>query len=225
MRFVFLIFTALLLTGCASNDYAQYAKTQEAIQVAKSNAEVARFNALATIAKEGDSASKVAAVMALALGGNAGGSQQTSTVAAPERNQALQWASILVPSVTQIYGIRANADVAMRSSDNATLTSIATTNGFVGLAARIQAPGATYTISGNSGASSGTSAVSGNSGSNSGTSAISGNSGDDSGNATSVPTVVNQPTPVIVTQPPPTVVNPVVVNQPPPIVVTPVTTP
>ena len=126
MRFVFFMLAALLLTGCATGEYAQYAKTQEAIEVAKSNAQIARYQALGTIARDGDSTSKVAAVMALALGGN--NQQQGTAVTAPERNQALQWASILVPGLTQIYGIRSNANVAIKASDNAALTSIATTN-------------------------------------------------------------------------------------------------
>lgn len=180
MRYALLAFIFIAITGCASGDYVQYAKAQENIEVAKAQAQAARYKALGEIAKEGDSTSKVAAVMALALGSSQGGTQGNAPVAAPERNQALQWASILLPSLTQIYGIRSNADVAIRSSDNAAATSIATTNGFIGLAGKIQAPGATYNISGNSGVNS--------------------------GNATSTPTVVNQPTPVIVTQPAPVIV-------------------
>ena len=205
MRYILLVFALLTLSACASGDYSQYAKAQENIEVAKANAQSTRYKALGEIAKDGDPTSKVAAVMALALGSSQGGGQGTTTLAAPERNQALQWASILVPGLTQIYGIRANADVAMRSSDNAATTSIATTNGFVGLASKIQAPGATYTISGNS--------------------------GQNSGNATATPTVVDQPapvivnpaTPVIVTQPPP-----IIVTQPAPVIVpqsTPTATP
>jgi hypothetical protein len=197
MKTLLAVFLALALTGCASTEYVQYAKTQEAIAVAKGNADAAKYKAMSDIALSGDSAAKVAAVMAMALG--QGGASQGPQIAAPAPNAALQWASILVPSITQMYGIRANADVAMRSSDNAASTSIATTAGFVGLAGQIQAPGATTTISGNSGA----------------------NSGD----ATSTPTVVTAPDPLVVTQPAPVIVTqpaPLVVTQPVPVIVKPV---
>lgn len=229
MRYLLLFFALLTVSGCASTDYIQYAKTQEAIEVSKSQAQTARYQALGQIAKDGDSASKVTSVMALALAGSEGNNSQASTMAAPQPNQALQWASILVPGLTQIYGIRANASVANKASDNAAATSIATTAGFVGIAGKIQAPGAisttNTTTSGNSGAYSGTTA--GNSGAYSGT--VAGNSGANSGNATATPTVVNQPapvivqpaTPIVVTQPAPTIVNPVVVTQPPPVIVNP----
>jgi hypothetical protein len=199
--FILAAVTLLLfaLAGCQSTEYIKYAETQQIIGVAKANAESEKYKALSKIAESGDTSAKVAAVMGLAMG-NASGGAASSTMAPPPPNQLLQWASILVPGLVQVYGIRTNADVAMRSSDNAAATSIATTAGFVGLAAKIQAPGATYTISGNSGA----------------------NSGD----ATSTPTVVNQPAPVVVqptvvNQPAPVVVQPTVVNQPAPVIVPP----
>ena len=231
MKTLLAIIIALALTGCASPDYAQYAKAQEAIATAKGQADAARYKAMADIAASGDSAAKVAAVMALALGqGGAGPAQQ---IAAPAPNAALQWASILVPSITQMYGIRANADVAMRSSDNAASTSIATTAGFVGLAGQIQAPNvSTVTTTNNDRNDSTVGAVSNVGAVTSTTSTVGANSGANSGNsgrlaggyitdATSTPTVVTAPDPVIVTQPAPLVVNapaPIVLTQPPPIV-------
>lgn len=189
-----ILLTALVLAGCASPDYAQYTKAQESIATSKSHADVARYKAMSDIAASGDSAAKVAAVMALAMGqNNANAAQQ---IAAPQPNQALQWASILVPGLTQIYGIRANADAAMRSSDNAAATSAATTAGFVGIASKIQTagPSYSYTYGANSGANSG------NSGRLAGTTMT---------DATSAPTVVYQPAPVVVQ---PVIVDPVVVQ-------------
>jgi hypothetical protein len=124
MRYLVIIL-ALALTACASPDYAQYAKSTEA-------ASIARSQALATIAQSGDTAA-VAATMALALG--AGQSQ----LQAPQPNQLLQWAQILVPGLVQAYGIKQNANVAINASDNAASTSQATTAGFVGIAGLIQA--------------------------------------------------------------------------------------
>lgn len=132
----------LSLAGCSTtSEYAQYSKAQSDIATAKANSETARYNALAAIAKDGTDSARVAAVMALALGGNNSQAQQ-APIAAPQRSEALQWASILIPSVTQVYSIRSNAAVAMNANDNAAATSIATTHGFVGLAGKIQAPAA-----------------------------------------------------------------------------------
>lgn len=143
MKLAIITLAALALTGCASGEYAQYSKAQVDIATAKSTADTARYAALASIAKDGDGASKVAAVMALALGGNT--QAQTAPIAAPQRSDALMWASILVPGITQAYAIGKSADVAINSSNNAMLTSTATTAGFVGIASQIQAPGAITT--------------------------------------------------------------------------------
>ena len=120
-----IIAMAIALAGCASPEYLQYAKSTEA-------ASIARSNALMKIAESGDTAA-VAATMALALG--AGQSQ----LQAPQPNQLLQWAQILVPGMVQAYGIKQNANVAINSSNNAAATSQATTAGFVGIAGLIQA--------------------------------------------------------------------------------------
>jgi hypothetical protein len=138
MKLLILI-PALLLTGCASTDYAQYTASQQAIAASKAQADTARYQALADIAKNGTDSSKVAAVMALAMGG---GQSATVQVAAPQRSEALMWASIIVPGLTQAWAISKNADVAMNSSNNAAATSMATTQGFVSMGAQIQAPAA-----------------------------------------------------------------------------------
>ena len=212
MKTILAIIIALALTGCASTEYVQYAKTQEAIATAKGTADAARYKALADIAASGDSAAKVAAVMALALGQ---GGTQAQQIAAPAPNAALQWASVLVPALTQAYGIRANADVAMRSSDNAARTGIATTAGFVSLAGQIQAPGANV--------STVTTTTSTDRNDVTNTSTVGANSGANSGDSTAAPTVVNAPAPLVVTQPAPVIVTqpaPLVVNAPAPLVVT-----
>ena len=63
----------LALTGCATNkEYALYAETQQKIAHANAMAETARYAALAEIAKSGDSASRVAAVISLNMGSGQG---------------------------------------------------------------------------------------------------------------------------------------------------------
>lgn len=133
-RLTFLIAcAALFLAGCASPDYAQYAKSAEASSVARSTA-------LAEIAKSGDSSAKVAAVMALAMGAG------NSTLAAPQPNAALQWASILVPGLTQVAGMRYSYLSQQTQSNNATALGISTNATFAGIAGRIQATGAVSTV-------------------------------------------------------------------------------
>lgn len=141
MKALSILALSALLTGCASTDYERYAQAQTDIAAARHNAEAARYQALATIASTGTDSARVAAVMALALG--AGNQPQAQQIAAPQPNQALQWASLLVPAVTQAVGIRYQFLSQQVQSDNATALGISTNAAFVGLAGRIQAPGAT----------------------------------------------------------------------------------
>ncbi len=111
---------ALALTGCATNDYALYAETQQKIAQANAMAETARYAALAEIAKQGDSAAKVAAVMSLNMGSGGTGPRVQQQVNAPISigDRALQWTSVLLPSLTNLYGINANRQVAITQSNN-----------------------------------------------------------------------------------------------------------
>lgn len=135
MRY-FAIILALLLSACASPEYTQYTATQQAIAASRAQADTARYQALASIASRGDSAASVAAAMALAMGGQS----QAPQIAPPQASQALQWAQVLVPGITQVYAIGKSADVAINSSNNAALTSANTMAAFVGVAGKIQAP-------------------------------------------------------------------------------------
>jgi hypothetical protein len=137
MRYIVLLL-ALALSACATQDYKAYADAQANVATARANADTARYNALSRIAEGGDATSKIAAVMALALGTQ--GASQPTQIAAPPQNEALQWASILVPSVTNIAGMAFNARVAMANADNNARVSESTNAAFLGIAAKIQAP-------------------------------------------------------------------------------------
>lgn len=135
---------AVLLTGCAaSKEYVLYAETQQKIAQANAQAhamaESARYAALAEIAKNGDSASRVAAAMSLSFAGNNNNGNralQTPNVNPPRNWQdtALQWTSVLLPAVTQMYGIAANRDVAITQSNNMAAVSQSTNNTMLGMA-------------------------------------------------------------------------------------------
>lgn len=149
------LLVALALTGCASQDYAQYSKAQTDIATARHAADAAKYKAMSDIAASGDSGAKIAAVMAMAMG-QAGGAQ--NTIQAPQASQALQWASILVPGLTQVAGMRYSFMSQQTASNNATALGISTNTTFAGIAGKIQAPGAitTTTLSGTGNLGSGT---------------------------------------------------------------------
>ena len=111
---------ALLTVGCASNnDYKLYADTQRAIAQAHRDTDIARYQALSRIAETGDSASKVAAVMSLNMGaGNTSPRIQPVNPPKSIAETALQWTSVLLPSLTQVYGISANRQIAITQSNN-----------------------------------------------------------------------------------------------------------
>jgi hypothetical protein len=137
MKTIIAIIAALALTGCATGQqYQAYAEAHKA----QAAAQTARYQALADIARMGDTTAKVAAVISLQ-----GAGQQQSQIATPRSagDQALQWASVLVPAVSQAYMIGQNVKLGMRQSDNATALGVSTNGAFVGIAGKIQAPNVT----------------------------------------------------------------------------------
>lgn len=134
----------LAMGGCATGDYAVYAKSQGEVETARHAAEAEKYKALAGIAATGSDTARVAAVMALALGNGGGqGAAASTALRAPEANNTfLQWASVLIPGAVQAFGINAGMHTAMRQSDNAAATAISTNGTFSAIAGLIQAPGA-----------------------------------------------------------------------------------
>ena len=135
---------AFVLTGCSTaGDYYKSVDTSNARNVemvkAQAAADVARYQALAQIAQSGDSAAKVAATMAIAMSGNVG-QQRQAAVAQPMQSEALQWASVLVPGVTQGLSIYYNTKAQMNASDNATALGMNTNSTFATFASEINDP-------------------------------------------------------------------------------------
>lgn len=97
-----IIAAAVFLTGCAT-DMSKYYEVQGKAIEADNNAVMA----LATAAAQGNQG----AIMALALRKSAAGS-----IAVPQ-DKAMAWASILIPSLTNIYGINRNAAISMKQID------------------------------------------------------------------------------------------------------------
>ena len=143
MKLVAATLCALSLTGCASTEYAAYVEAHKA--QAASN--TARYQALADIAKQGDTAAKVAAVMSLQMG--AGPAQTNIAAPVSTGDRILQWTATLLPSITQIYSVGKQASVGITQSNNARDLGISTNGAFVGIAGKIQAPGAITTTTTN----------------------------------------------------------------------------
>lgn len=107
---------ALLLTGCAT-DMSKYYETQAKAIEADNNA-VMGLAAAAAAGNQG-------AIMALALRQGSAGK-----IAAPQ-DKALQWASILIPGLTNIYGINRNTTVQLANIEAET-TQYGATLGTIG---------------------------------------------------------------------------------------------
>jgi hypothetical protein len=159
----------VVLTGCASSkEYTSYLVAHQAAHESRTAAEKARYAAIAEIAKTSpDAAARTAAVMALAMGKS---EAQVAPPAPPPQNQALQWASVLVPALTNVatgyYGYQLgvaqsnnnrdatvagyNAFGSIATGGFAALqnTSVAGFNSNASLASFIQAPQPNMTLSG-----------------------------------------------------------------------------
>ena len=183
MKLIATILCAVALTGCATNsEYQAYADAHKA----QAAAQTARFQALADIARQGDTTAKVAAVMSLQMGGG----QQNAQINAPKSwaDYAMQWTGLLLPTIGQVYTVNKQTSLGMRQSDNATALGISTNAAFVGIASQIQAPAANMTISGTGVIGAGSYSIGANSGANSGNSGrLAGGSITDN---TATPTVV-----------------------------------
>jgi hypothetical protein len=72
-----------------------------------------------------------------------GAGQSQPQIAAPRStaDEIRDWFAILVPSIVQGYGIRANQRIAITQSNNSRDVDVSTNSAFVNIAGKIQAPG------------------------------------------------------------------------------------
>lgn len=164
-KFIPIVASVLLTSGCASTgEYTKYADTQLALEkertavaTARYMAESEKYKAIAVIAASGDPGAKIAGVMALQGGGGQSFAQASAPVGLNKPvsggETALRWASVLVPAVTNMYGIYANQAISTTNSNNNRDVAISTNNAFVGMASHIQSPAAnvTYSVDGSQG--------------------------------------------------------------------------
>jgi hypothetical protein len=117
-RIILATAVALTLTACATNQDAYY-KAIAAREARQAEQELRADTAIAQMASSGDAQAKGMGLMYFALKANSA-KQSQQMIAAPKTiaDQLLPWASILVPSLTQLYSIQQNTAVQLRHSDN-----------------------------------------------------------------------------------------------------------
>jgi hypothetical protein len=127
MKRIFAIVLAVFLTGCAT-DMSKYYEVQGKALEADNNAVMALAAAAAT--------GNQGAIMALAL------RQGASGKIAPPQDKALQWASVLFPTLTNLYGINRNTQVQIKTLEAETQQYGATLSTLGGIAGQgIEAAG------------------------------------------------------------------------------------
>jgi hypothetical protein len=119
MKLIATLAAALTLTACATGNDAYYAAIAER-EKRQAEQELRADTAVAQMAAAGDQQAKGMGLMYFALKANSA-KQNQQAIAAPKSTAEaiLPWASLIVPSITQIYSITKNAEIALNSSNNA----------------------------------------------------------------------------------------------------------
>jgi hypothetical protein len=119
MKLIAILVAAVALTGCAVNQDAYY-KAIEARENRLAQQELRTDSAIADMAATGGPEAKGMGIMYFGLK-SAGAKANQQMIAEPKSvvEQLLPWASLLVPSITQLYSIQQNTAVQLRHSDNA----------------------------------------------------------------------------------------------------------
>ena len=115
---------AVTLTACATNQNAYYeaiSSREKRLAEQETRADLA----VADMAARGDAQAKGMGIMYFALK-SAGTKQSQQAIAAPKTTseQILPWASLIIPSLTQLYTIQQSTNVQLRQSDNALVGKI-----------------------------------------------------------------------------------------------------
>ena len=107
----------LSLTACATGNDAYYAAVQ-AREARVAEQELRSDTAIAQMAATGDAQAKGMGLMYFALKNQ--GSKNQQAIAAPKSaaEQILPWAALIVPSLTQVYSIKSQTEVALTHSNN-----------------------------------------------------------------------------------------------------------
>jgi len=119
MKLIATLAAALTLTACATGNDAYYAAIAER-EKRQAEQELRADTAIAQMASGGDAQAKGMAIMYFAQKASGAKASQQAIAAPKSTAEAiLPWASLIVPSITQIYSITKNAEIALNSSNNA----------------------------------------------------------------------------------------------------------
>lgn len=115
-----LLLIAFLVVGCASPQvHEAYYQTEQSVRLAEAEAQKAKYNAIASIASNGDTTAKTVAL--LSLGGfNSNNQTNTNPIKAPENpsDTAFKWLSVLAPVGLETFRTIKGSQVQMHASDN-----------------------------------------------------------------------------------------------------------
>lgn len=138
----------VFVTGCATVDPNFKARVEAQVTIEKAfaeaekekaRAEQARYLAMQKIGETGDQTAKAVAVMALAMGAGGSKSEQTRTpqplpAYETDGDRVLKWASVLMPSVTNLGAGYFGYRLGVAQSNNNAATTIAGYNSFSSIA-------------------------------------------------------------------------------------------
>jgi hypothetical protein len=119
VKFIATLAAALTLTACATGNDAYYTAIAER-EKRQAEQELRADTAIAQMASGGDAQAKGMAIMYFAQKASGAKANQQAIAAPKSTAEAiLPWASLIIPSLTQLYTIQQSTSVQLRQSDNA----------------------------------------------------------------------------------------------------------
>lgn len=119
MKLLATLAAALTLTACATSNNAYYTAIAER-EKRQAEQELRADTAIAQMASGGDAQAKGMAIMYFAQKASGAKANQQAIAAPKSTAEAiLPWASLIIPSLTQLYTIQQSTSVQLRQSDNA----------------------------------------------------------------------------------------------------------
>jgi hypothetical protein len=119
MKLIATLAAALTLTACATGNDAYYAAIAER-EKRQAEQELRADTAIAQMASGGDAQAKGMAIMYFAQKASGAKANQQAIAAPKSTAEAiLPWASLIIPSLTQLYTIQQSTSVQLRQSNNA----------------------------------------------------------------------------------------------------------
>lgn len=130
MRNSLLVLLMVALSGCATPGYDRYAEAVAKQAEYQADVQREQAKAIMALAQTGDATTKTVAVMLLAMQQG----QNRAPMIEPPRDPALQWAAVIMPSVTALAGGYFGYRLGVTQSNNQASTTTASYNAFGSIA-------------------------------------------------------------------------------------------